>query len=83
MELNAGETSTAVKQSNVGNREQEESINDSSGSSSSETKESGSAADCPLKLDDDEEFGFKLPEVDWANLEAKLKQAQEEITQQV
>lgn len=34
-------------------------------------------------LDDDEIFGFKLPEVDWENLEAKLKEAQIEINTQV
>jgi hypothetical protein len=34
-------------------------------------------------LDDDEVFGFKLPEVDWDNLEAKLKEAQIEINTQV
>lgn len=33
--------------------------------------------------DEDEEAEFKLPEVDWENLEAKLKLAQQEINLQV
>lgn len=33
--------------------------------------------------DDDDEAEFKLPELDWENLEAKLKIAQQEVNQQV
>lgn len=41
---------------------------------------SGEGGDTNL-LDDD--LDFKLPEVDWINLEAKLKEAQQEINSQV
>ena len=32
---------------------------------------------------DNDDLDFKLPEVDWINLEAKLKEAQQEINSQV
>jgi hypothetical protein len=33
--------------------------------------------------DEDDCIGYQLPTVDWENLEAKLKQAQEEVAMQV
>jgi hypothetical protein len=63
--------------------------NNSSGGLSSEDKENTEAISSRIKksavndFEDDDLIGFKLPEVDWESLEAKLKQAQEEITIQV
>lgn len=46
-----------------------------------EDEDSGSHG--KAKIRNDEDTDFKLPELDWDNLEAKLKLAQQEVNQQV